>query len=98
MELKEKITLDMLTKDSVSVLRQQFINYNGTEMQKGTTPYCVKKVAVLNSWGKIRSWGCHMVHHALYQKQNYSGNSSTRTLPRKNSSRSARMSALSSRY
>ncbi len=37
-----------------------------------TTPYCVKKVAVLNSWGKIRSWGCHMVHHALYQKQNYS--------------------------
>lgn len=39
---------------------------------KGITPYCVKKVAVLNSWGKIRSWGCHMVHHALYQKQNYS--------------------------
>ena len=32
----------------------------------------MKKVAVLNSWGKIRSWGCHMVHHALYQKQNYS--------------------------
>jgi 1,3-beta-galactosyl-N-acetylhexosamine phosphorylase len=32
----------------------------------------VKRVAVLNSWGKIRSWGCHMVHHALYQKQNYS--------------------------
>ena len=42
------------------------------ENAKGTTPYCVKKVAVLNSWGKIRSWGCHMVHHALYQKQNYS--------------------------
>ncbi len=39
---------------------------------KGTTPYCVKTVAVLNSWGKARSWGCHMVHHALYQKQNYS--------------------------
>ncbi len=38
----------------------------------GTTPYCVKTVAVLNSWGKLRSWGCHMVHHALYQKQNYS--------------------------
>ena len=35
MDLKEKITLDMLTKDSVSVLRQQFINYNGTEMQVG---------------------------------------------------------------
>ncbi len=39
---------------------------------KGTTPYCVKTVAVLISWGKMRAWGCHMVHHALYQKQNYS--------------------------
>ena len=39
---------------------------------RGTTPYCIKTVAVLNSWGKMRSWGCHMVHHALYQKQNYS--------------------------
>ena len=39
---------------------------------KGTIPYCVKTVAVLNCWGKQRSWGCHMVHHALYQKQNYS--------------------------
>ena len=35
-------------------------------------PYCVKKVAVLNCWGKMRAWGCHMVHHALYFKQNYS--------------------------
>ncbi|MBR5226044.1 MAG: 1,3-beta-galactosyl-N-acetylhexosamine phosphorylase [Clostridia bacterium] len=42
------------------------------ENAKGTTPYCVKTVAVLNSWGKMRAWGCHMVHHALYQKQNYS--------------------------
>ena len=39
---------------------------------KGTTPYCAKTVAVLNCWGKARSWGCHMVHHALYQKRNYS--------------------------
>ena len=42
------------------------------ENVRGTTPYCVKTVAVLNSWGKMRAWGCHMVHHALYQKQNYS--------------------------
>lgn len=35
MELKEKITLDMLTKNSVSVLRQQFLNFNGEEMQVG---------------------------------------------------------------
>ena len=46
--------------------RQLYVNI------KGTTPYCVKTVAVLNCWGKMRAWGCHMVHHALYQKQNYS--------------------------
>jgi len=39
---------------------------------KGTTPYCVKNVAVLNCFGKMRSWGCHMQHHAIYHKQNYS--------------------------
>ena len=38
----------------------------------GVTPYCVKRVAVLNCWGKMRSWGNHMVHHALYYRQNYS--------------------------
>ena len=38
----------------------------------GAKPWCCKTVAVLNAWGKARSWGCHMVHHALYQKQNYS--------------------------
>lgn len=39
---------------------------------KGCVPYSFKKVAVLNCWGKMRAWGCHMVHHALYFKQNYS--------------------------
>ena len=39
---------------------------------RGTEAFCQKRVAVLNSWGRMRSWGCHMVHHALYQKQNYS--------------------------
>lgn len=39
---------------------------------KGTEAFCQKRVAVLNCWGRMRSWGCHMVHHALYQKQNYS--------------------------
>ena len=38
----------------------------------GTTPYCVKRVAVLNCWGRMRAWGNHMVHHAIYHKQNYS--------------------------
>ena len=35
MELEEKITLDMLTKDSVSVLRQKFINLGGEDVQVG---------------------------------------------------------------
>lgn len=39
---------------------------------KGSKPYCHATVAVLNCWGLMRSWGPHMVHHALYQKQNYS--------------------------
>ncbi len=39
---------------------------------RGTEAFCQKRVAVLNCWGAMRSWGCHMVHHALYQKQNYS--------------------------
>ena len=37
-----------------------------------TKPLSLAKVAVLNCWGKMRAWGAHMVHHALYQKQNYS--------------------------
>lgn len=52
-----------------SVCREFRTLYNNI---KGTTPYCVKRVAVLNSWGKMRAWGNHMVHHAIYYKQNYS--------------------------
>lgn len=42
------------------------------ENVKGCKPYCVKRVAVLNCWGKMRAWGNHMVHHAIYYPQNYS--------------------------
>ena len=35
MEIKERITLDMLTKEGVSVLRQKFVVIDGTEMQVG---------------------------------------------------------------
>ena len=35
MEIKERITLDMLTKDGVSVLRQKFINLGGEDVQVG---------------------------------------------------------------
>lgn len=39
---------------------------------KDVKPYNIKKIAVLNCWGKMRAWGNHMVHHAIYYKQNYS--------------------------
>lgn len=35
MEIKEKITLDMLTKDNVSVLRQKFVVIDEKEVQIG---------------------------------------------------------------
>lgn len=39
---------------------------------KGISPYCGLKVAVLNSWGAIRSWQAYMVAHELRYKQCYS--------------------------
>ncbi len=39
---------------------------------QGCKAHSLKTVAVLNCFGKMRAWGNHMVHHALYQKQNYS--------------------------
>lgn len=36
-----------------------------------TKPHCGLKVAVLNSWGKLRTWQTHMVAHALWYKQIY---------------------------
>ncbi|MFR4440961.1 MAG: 1,3-beta-galactosyl-N-acetylhexosamine phosphorylase [Hungatella sp.] len=38
----------------------------------GQTPYNHFTVGVLNSWGRIRSWGTHMVAHAIDYKQTYS--------------------------
>lgn len=35
MEIKEKIILDMLTTDSVSVLKQQYITVDGTDIRVG---------------------------------------------------------------
>lgn len=57
-----------------------FVNYVESVCQEfrtlydnihGCVPYCIKRVAVLNCWGKMRAWGCHMVHHAIYFKENY---------------------------
>lgn len=39
---------------------------------KGIKPYNGLKVAILNSWGKLRSWQTYMVAHALWYKQIYS--------------------------
>lgn len=40
---------------------------------KGTPSYKAPfKVAILNSWGKTRSWMSHHVHHAIMYKQMYS--------------------------
>lgn len=39
---------------------------------KGVEPYTGVKVAILNSWGKLRSWQTFMVAHALWYKQIYS--------------------------
>ena len=39
---------------------------------KGIRPYNGLKVAVLNSWGSLRSWQAYMVAHELWYKQCYS--------------------------
>ncbi|QCJ44399.1 1,3-beta-galactosyl-N-acetylhexosamine phosphorylase [Bacillus sp. S3] len=39
---------------------------------KGIKPHTGLKVAILNSWGKLRTWQTHMVAHALWYKQIYS--------------------------
>ena len=38
----------------------------------GQAPYNHFTVGVLNCWGKLRSWGTHMVAHAIDYKQTYS--------------------------
>ena len=52
----------------------EFVDYVGQVCQefrdlyenlRGASPFCLKRVAVLNCWGKMRSWGCHMVHLSL---------------------------------
>ncbi|MEG1459006.1 MAG: 1,3-beta-galactosyl-N-acetylhexosamine phosphorylase [Acetivibrio sp.] len=42
------------------------------ENVKDTKPYCGLKVAILNCWGKLRSWQTFMVAHGLWYKQIYS--------------------------
>lgn len=40
---------------------------------RGTSPYCAPfKVAVLNSWGALRTWQTHQVAHSLWNQRCYS--------------------------
>lgn len=40
MEIKEKKTVDMLTADSVSILTQNYIEFNGVQTQVGQNHRC----------------------------------------------------------
>ena len=43
------------------------------EHAKGTRPYCAPfKVAVLNAWGRLRTWQTHQVAHSLWNQRCYS--------------------------
>lgn len=38
----------------------------------GAKPYSAVKVAVLNAWGKLRSWQIYQINHAVYKRETYS--------------------------
>ena len=42
------------------------------DIVKHTKPYTGLKVAILNAWGRLRTWQAHMVAHELPYKQIYS--------------------------
>ncbi len=42
------------------------------ENVKGKKPHNAVKLAVLNSWGRLRSWQCYMTAHELWYQQTYS--------------------------
>lgn len=54
----------------VGVITDQFREIY--DIVKGTKAHTGLKVAILNSWGKLRTWQTHMVAHALPYKQIYS--------------------------
>ena len=57
--------------DHVTEIAEQFKAIHSKSC--GTRPYCAPfKVAVLNSWGKIKSWQTHQVAHSLWNQRCYS--------------------------
>ena len=66
-----KLTLDFpefidYTKQVCDEFRELYANAQGCKA------HCIKKIAVLSGWGRYKAWGNHMVHHAIYYKNNYS--------------------------
>ena len=57
--------------DAIKQIIQEFrdIHEKSNEEKAYTAPF---KVAVLNSWGHIRSWMGNQVHHAIYHREIYS--------------------------
>jgi len=57
--------------DRVEEITEEFreIHANSQETDSYKAPF---KVAILNSWGKLRTWMSHHVHHAIWYKQCYS--------------------------
>lgn len=42
------------------------------DIVKADKPYASAKVAILNSWGSLRTWGAYIVAHGLWSKLSYS--------------------------
>ncbi len=59
--------------DYIEEVCNEFRNFY--DIIKNKKAFSFKRVAILNAWGRSRSWGCHMVHHGVFHKQNkaYSG-------------------------
>ena len=56
--------------DTVAMITEEFRMIH-TQMNH-TRPYSGLKVAILNHWGKLRTWQAFTVAHALYSKEAYS--------------------------
>ncbi|MCW5954124.1 MAG: 1,3-beta-galactosyl-N-acetylhexosamine phosphorylase, partial [Propionibacteriaceae bacterium] len=56
--------------DTVAWITQEFRELH--HRIAGTRPHSGLRVAVLNAWGRLRSWQAFTVAHALYNKQAYS--------------------------
>ncbi|MCI1881431.1 MAG: 1,3-beta-galactosyl-N-acetylhexosamine phosphorylase [Sporolactobacillus sp.] len=56
--------------DTISQITNEFREIH--DQLRGAKPYAELKVAILNSWGKLRTWQAFTVAHALYCKEAYS--------------------------